>query len=187
MDRWVSLGQKEGHTNFQIPAEPGIELRTLWLEGRLSQQQPPSCTLNNEKQKQTKTNTRFHDNVNISKWQTISLSNKLHVNMIPWKHKLEYMPVYCIKNNLLTSLCETQISFVNQLLNSRADIIGRRSLRNKATWRINVNKKIKEITMYTTKNTCNSTADNTLLKRLIYLCSKWSKSCKLKALVLCER
>ena len=33
-DHQVSLGRKEGHTNVQISAEPGIELGTLWSEGR---------------------------------------------------------------------------------------------------------------------------------------------------------
>ena len=33
MERWVSLGVKEGRTNIQISAEPGIELGTLWSEG----------------------------------------------------------------------------------------------------------------------------------------------------------
>ena len=33
-ESWVSLGEKEGRTNVQISANPGIELGTLWLEGR---------------------------------------------------------------------------------------------------------------------------------------------------------
>ena len=31
---WVSLGGKNGHTNIQISEKPGIELGTLWMEGR---------------------------------------------------------------------------------------------------------------------------------------------------------
>ena len=34
MASWVSLGGKEGRTNIQISAEPGIELGTLWSESR---------------------------------------------------------------------------------------------------------------------------------------------------------
>ena len=34
MEKWVSLGEKEGRTNIQISAEPGIELGSLWSEGR---------------------------------------------------------------------------------------------------------------------------------------------------------
>ena len=34
MESWGSLGGKEGRTNVQISAEPGIKLGTLWSEGR---------------------------------------------------------------------------------------------------------------------------------------------------------
>ena len=33
MESQVYLGGKEGHTNVQISAEPGIELGTLWMNG----------------------------------------------------------------------------------------------------------------------------------------------------------
>ena len=33
-ENWVSLGRKEGRTNIQVSAKPGIQLGTLWLEGR---------------------------------------------------------------------------------------------------------------------------------------------------------
>ena len=34
MEICVSIGGKEGHTDIQISAELGIELGTLWSEGR---------------------------------------------------------------------------------------------------------------------------------------------------------
>ena len=34
MESWVGLGGKEGCTNIRISAKPGIELGTLWSEGR---------------------------------------------------------------------------------------------------------------------------------------------------------
>ena len=34
MESWVSLGGKEGCINIRILAKPGIELGTLWSEGR---------------------------------------------------------------------------------------------------------------------------------------------------------
>ena len=45
MESWVSLGGKEGRINIQILAEPGIELGTLWSEGRdlTNCTSPPAC------------------------------------------------------------------------------------------------------------------------------------------------
>ena len=34
MESWVGIGGKEGRTNIQILAEPGIKLGILWSKGR---------------------------------------------------------------------------------------------------------------------------------------------------------
>ena len=35
MESWVGLGGKEGRTNIQISAKPGIEQGTLWLKAEI--------------------------------------------------------------------------------------------------------------------------------------------------------